>query len=327
MAGLVVLFAFAAFYPPAPLSPRIIAWREQGTFFKSSNHNIFYIDVTGSGKQGTVICLHGFPTFSWDWSKVLPGLKEQFSRVILLDFLGFGLSDKPVSHKYSIFEQADIVTLLANRLKLTSVHLLSHDYGDTVALELLARFNDQVGWSLENSRTATPALKLQSLTMLNGGIFTETNRPRLIQKLLLLPLVGPLMGRLTFFGLFKMGFGEVFGQSKPSDEEFHDFYTALCHKSGHLVSASLLQYIPERHDNKMRWEGALRDTLVPVAMIYGPGDPVNPPEFAQLFLKIVPQHMLVILDDGIGHYPQWEDVDSTLYHIQKFMTKVSDLQT
>lgn len=52
-----------------------------------------------------------------------------------------GLFTFQVDHEYSIMEQADIAEELLKKLKITQVHLLSHDYGDTVALELLARFD------------------------------------------------------------------------------------------------------------------------------------------------------------------------------------------
>ena len=72
------------------------------------------------------------------------------------------------SHSYSIFEQADIVAHLAQRLSVTNAHLLSHDYGDTVALELMARHNQAALGQVKPSGTAPP-LALLSLTMLNGG--------------------------------------------------------------------------------------------------------------------------------------------------------------
>lgn len=143
--------------------------------------------------------------------------------------------------------------------------------------------------------------------------------------LLLLPVIGAWLGRLSFFIIFKRGFGEVFGINKPTEDEFEDFYSVLCHKNGHHATSSLLQYIPERHSYKIRWEGALKESKVPVAMVYGPADPVNPPEFAELFQKVVPQHKLFRLDEVIGHYPQWEDVETVLLHIKQFMAKVSDL--
>ena len=43
-------------------------------------------------------------------------------------------------HNYSIFEQADIGRALLDHLDVSSVHLLAHDMGDTVALETLARY-------------------------------------------------------------------------------------------------------------------------------------------------------------------------------------------
>ena len=57
----------------------------------------------------------------------------------MLDFLGFGFSDKPENHTYTISEQAIVVEALLLNLGVKSCHILSHDYGDTVALEILAR--------------------------------------------------------------------------------------------------------------------------------------------------------------------------------------------
>ncbi|KAK7102546.1 mesoderm-specific transcript protein-like isoform X1 [Littorina saxatilis] len=319
--GVGVLMSVVMFYPSPPLSPQVLGWQKQGKFFSYKGHNIFYRDMSGKGSKGTVMCLHGFPTFSWDWSKILPGLQTQYSRVILFDFLGFGLSDKPESHNYSLFEQADIAESLAASLAVTKTHLLSHDYGDTVAQELLHRHNQVVQG--KGKASALPTLTLQSLVLLNGGIFPEGHKPRILQKLLLVPVLGPILGRLTFFRLFKRGFGEIFGENQPSEAEFLDFYATLCHKNGHHVTSGLLSYIPERHANRDRWVNALKEAKIPVLMIYGPADPVNPPAFADHFRKELPQHKLAILDKTIGHYPHLEDSGSTLYHIAQFLQTIA----
>ena len=44
-----------------------------------------------------------------------------------------------VSYNYSIFDQADIMETLLRKLNVGAVHILAHDYGDTVAQELIAR--------------------------------------------------------------------------------------------------------------------------------------------------------------------------------------------
>lgn len=57
------------------------------------------------------------------------------------------------------------------------VHVLAHDYGDSVAQELLARHYEG-------------RFHMASCVFLNGGLFPETHRPALVQKLLLSPWAG-----------------------------------------------------------------------------------------------------------------------------------------
>ncbi len=84
------------------------------------------------------MCVHGFPTSSWDWHRVWPELVARF-RVVAMDMLGFGFSDKPPRHDYSIAEQADLHLALLGELGIERFGVLAHDYGDTVVQELLAR--------------------------------------------------------------------------------------------------------------------------------------------------------------------------------------------
>ncbi|NXF13812.1 MEST protein, partial [Smithornis capensis] len=207
-------------------------------------------DSSGAvGSSDVVILLHGFPTSSYDWSKIWEGLTQRFHRVIALDFLGFGFSDKPRPHRYSILEQADIVEGLVRHLGLRQhrINLLSHDYGDTVAQELLHR--DDTG----GRHGSHPGLLAQvSMEHIPGWAAPGS------------PVTG--------------------------------------------VSLSVLQYINQRKQHRKRWVGALMSTSVPLHLIYGPLDPVNPhPEFLQLYKKVLPSSTVSVLDDHISHYPQLED--------------------
>ncbi len=111
-------------------------WKDKGNYVSFNGHKIFSVD---EGKGEPLLLIHGFPTASWDWSKMLPELRKDY-RVLAIDMLGFGFSDKPKNHPYSIFEQADLIEHFLTDKGILSVHILSHDYGDTVAQELLARF-------------------------------------------------------------------------------------------------------------------------------------------------------------------------------------------
>ncbi|KFP69753.1 Mesoderm-specific transcript protein, partial [Acanthisitta chloris] len=126
------------------------------------------------------------------------GLTQRFHRVIALDFIGFGFSDKPRPHRYSIFEQANVVEGLVRHLGLghQRINLLSHDYGDTVAQELLHRY--------EHNKTGS--ILINSLCLSNGGIFPETHYPRFIQKILKDGgLLSPIILRLMNFFFFSRG--------------------------------------------------------------------------------------------------------------------------
>nr|XP_028602499.1 mesoderm-specific transcript homolog protein isoform X2 [Podarcis muralis] len=157
----VPLIAVYLHIPPPKLSPALQSWRSSGSYFTFQNRNIFYRDASGAvGSSEIVVLLHGFPTSSYDWCKIWEGLMQRFNRVIALDFVGFGFSDKPRPHQYSIFEQASIVEGLLDHLGLLNqrVNLLSHDYGDTVAQELLHRYE----------HNTTGSVLINSLCLSNG---------------------------------------------------------------------------------------------------------------------------------------------------------------
>ncbi len=81
--------------------------------------------------------------------------------MLVCDLLGFGDSAKPRAHRYSLLEQADLQQALLGRLGIDEpLHVLAHDYGDSVAQELLARHHEG-------------RLQLASCVFLNGGLFRK----------------------------------------------------------------------------------------------------------------------------------------------------------
>ncbi|MEO7935634.1 MAG: alpha/beta fold hydrolase, partial [Dokdonella sp.] len=135
----------------------IAQWRDSGRLFVCGKHQIFWREG-GTRDRACLLLIHGFPTSSWDWSAVWPELANHY-RLIALDMLGFGFSDKPARHRYTIAEQADIHEELLHSLGINTYHVLAHDYGDTVAQELIARNHESSG-----------ASGLRSIGLLNGGL-------------------------------------------------------------------------------------------------------------------------------------------------------------
>ncbi|MBW2507527.1 MAG: alpha/beta hydrolase [Deltaproteobacteria bacterium] len=268
-------------------------WRERGHFSELLGRKIFSVD-SGELDRPTVFLIHGFPTSSWDWAPVWASLNETH-RLVAIDLLGFGFSAKPDPHRYSIMEQADLCEALVRDRKIESFHVLAHDYGDTVAQELLARQNEGRGVG-----------RWLSVCFLNGGLFPETHRARLIQKLLL-SRFGRLVNELSTKRTFDRSFSAVFGpETKPSREDLDGFWRLIQHEGGKHVFHNLITYMTERRAHRERWVQALRRSVVPIALINGSADPVSGKHMVERYREVVgSDHFIAELPD-IGHYPQVE---------------------
>lgn len=285
-------------------------WRSAGKAFDYNGRSIFYRE---EGQGPALVCIHGFPTASWDWHLVWPELTQRF-RVIALDMIGFGFSAKPRAYTYSILDQASIHEALLRELGVDFIHILAHDYGDTVAQELLARYEDR-------RQASTAGIKLESVCFLNGGLFPESHRARLIQKLLLTPL-GPLLSRLSSERRFRRSFAAVFGpNTRPSDDELKAAWSLVAHNDGWKIAHQLIRYIPERRQQRERWVGALQRTKLPLRFINGPADPVSGAHMAARYRELVPNPDVVELN-GIGHYPQIEDPAGVLHAFFEFVQRL-----
>ena len=139
------------------------------------------------GSGPTLLLIHGYPFNSWDWAPLWDRLTDRFT-VIAPDMLGMGFSDKPVAYEYSVHDHADMHEALLSDLGLGSAHILAHDIGDSVGQELLARH--------EFGQQVYGALRIESITWLNGGLFNEAYTPRLLQKVMSRTPLGDILSPL-----------------------------------------------------------------------------------------------------------------------------------
>ena len=280
-------------------------WRAAGHYFTHGGRTIFFRD-DGPRDAPALLLVHGFPTASWDWHAIWPALAQRY-RVVALDMLGFGWSAKPRDHDYRIAEQADLQEVLLRRLGIAAYHVLAHDYGDTVAQELLARRID--------APDAAPVLR--SACFLNGGLFPETHRAAFVQKLLLSP-AGPLVARLTGKRALARNLRRIFGPQTPPDAAHVDaFWTLLMHDDGRAALPGLIRYIAERRAQRTRWVGALQRAPVPIKLVCGASDPISGVHMAQRYHELVPAADVTLLEH-IGHYPQLEAPDAVLHAYLRF---------
>ena len=290
-------------------------WREGGAVFGYRGHEIFHRtggDWSDEGKP-VLILIHGFPTASWDWAHQWEALCARY-RVAALDMIGFGFSEKPVGYPYSILDQADLHETLLDRLGVDAFHILAHDYGDTVAQELLARHIE---------RGAPRGRGVLSICFLNGGLFPEQHRATFTQRLLHSPL-GALLSRAMTRKRFEAGFCEVFGpDTKPAADELDAFW-AMMNTNGSIkrIGHKLIGYIAERRAHRERWVGALEKSPVPLRVIDGALDPVSGAHMVSHYQKLVPNPDTVLIDH-VGHYPQLEAPGEVLDAFLDFQNRIA----
>jgi pimeloyl-ACP methyl ester carboxylesterase len=290
-------------------SQRLRDWIDAGGTRRLAGHSIFVRTSVTPGLP-PLLLIHGYPTASYDWVRVWPRLAERYS-LYALDLLGFGLSDKPRDSDYPIALQAELCMALLQDCGVTNAHVLAHDYGDTVAQELLAREREG-------------RLHLASMVFLNGGLFPETHRARPIQKLLANPLLGPLLARAMSYPKFEATMLSISGRAPPTREELTDLWALVEREGGRQALARLINYMEQRRRNRARWVGALVNSTVPRRLICGAVDPVSGRHLAVRYRELVPDPDVVVLE-GVGHYPQLEVHDRVVDEYEAFRSRVDAL--
>lgn len=286
-------------------------WKSKGEFITVNDRKLFVIDTSSFFSSDnkipteTMVILHGYPTSSYDYYKVLPELSKHY-RVIIHDHLGFGFSDKPLDYSYSLLDQADIALQLWQQLGVKKTHLLAHDYGTSVATEIIARNNNH-----------ELTIEIEKLTLCNGSMHIELSQLRTIQKLLKNKWLGKYVAKLTTYAIFSKNLRNVyFDKTKVSNNELKDMWMQLEYNEGRKVIHKLSQYINERYTYWNRWIGALKETNLQTNIVWAKNDPVAVPAIARLIATEISNNKLFWIENT-GHFPMLENPDEWLNCILK----------
>ena len=274
------------------MNPRITGWRDRGRDEEFRDRRIHVFEQDGAGPL--LLLLHGFPSSSYDWRLLLE--LETEHAVLAPDFLGFGLSEKPRDHEYTLHWQADLVEELVRRADHDGkVFFVAHDMGTSVANELMAR---DIEGALE--------MDLVGGLLLNGSMVQGAASPTLGQRILR-SSVGGLFSRLSSERFFRQQFGSIFSPNHPlTREEAEDQWELICAGGGRTINHKTIAYMEERFKHADRWHGAIGDWQKPLSVAWGMLDPVATEQVLDAVIALRPSAPVTRFED-LGHYPQVED--------------------
>ena len=137
---------------------------------------VHYIDEGPRDADNAVICVHGNPTWSFFYSNVIIALSKT-RRVIAIDHLGCGMSDKPQDYTYLLANHVENLARLVSTLQQSTLHCIVHDWGGPIGLAVAQRYANRVG----------------KLVVMNTAAFFGPCPLRI--RLCRIPLLGPVLVR------------------------------------------------------------------------------------------------------------------------------------
>jgi pimeloyl-ACP methyl ester carboxylesterase len=215
--------------------------------------------VREQGEGDPVVCLHGVPSSSFLYRKVLRELSSRGLRGVAFDLPGLGLAARPTDFDYTWSGLGRFCAAAVDVLNLDRFHLVVHDIGGPVGFELAAAMPDRV----------------RSLTILNTLIeVAEFKRPwsmepfarRGLGEVYLKTLTKPAFAQLMYL----QGIGD---RSATPKEEVYAYVDLLKRDDGGKAFLKIMRGFERTPEKQRLYESTVRDVPYPVQIVWGAYDP------------------------------------------------------
>ena len=222
------------------------------------------------GEGAPVIFMHGEPTWSYLWRKVIPPVRDAGFRCIAPDLVGFGASDKPTDIDWYTYDRhVAIAATLLDDLDLRAATIVVHDWGGPIGLRLAVEHPERI----------------ERLVILDTGLFTGHQRMTeawqafrdFVERTEDLPVGFLVRGAC---------------KSDPGDEVIAAYdapYPTVASKAGARAFPLLIPRSPDAPGAAagQRVQEALREDRRPTLMLWADSDPVIPPEVGERFAAAI----------------------------------------
>ena len=277
------------------MSAPVDAWRSRGRHHELLGDSVFVVEVPATGPVAAppLLVLHGFPTSSFDFHRVVDALAAD-RRVVLFDMPGYGLSAKP-DRPYRLVDHADLTQALVAELGIERLGLLTHDIGSSVGGELLAR-QMEGSWPVDvTDRVVTNGTLYMDLVQLSDG-------QRLLEALPDARLEAGILTRDSVVAGLVATFSP---RHRVDDSELAASWELISSDGGEQLLPRHARYIEERRRSETRFTPPVVEHPSPLTVVWGSDDPIAVVAMADRLARARPDARVVRLD-GVGHFPMVE---------------------
>jgi haloalkane dehalogenase len=264
-----------------------------------------YVD---EGQGAVLLLVHGNPTWSFYWRNLITRLSAHY-RVIAVDHIGCGLSDKPRDYSYTLAQHVANLGQLVEQLNLEDITLLAHDWGGAIG----------TGTALAHRE------RFRRFVMFNTAAFRSDRMPWRIRV-----CRTPLLGKLAVQGFNAFALAATYMAVEHHDRMTPEVRAGLLapYDSWNHRQAvyRFVQDIPmsPRHAsyetllNIERGLSSLADH--PWMFIWGMRDWCFSPHFLERFLEFIPHGEVHKFDDA-GHYVIEDAYERIIPLVEQFLVK------
>jgi haloalkane dehalogenase len=262
----------------------------QSRWLQTSAGRVHYVDE-GPRDGEVVLLVHGTPTWSFEYRHVIP-LLARTRRVIAIDHLGFGLSERPREFSYTPEAHTEVMREAIEKLGLGHFALVVHDYGGPIALPIAAAEPERV----------------TSLVVLNSWMWPLTEDAELAKGA---RFAGSWLGRQLYRWLnfsLRVLLPYAYGDRKKLTPAVYAQYLAPFRRPADrvLVLWALARALRASAPALGRlWDARVRLAPIPALVLWGLGDRALPPRLLERFRQAWPQARIQELA-GVGHWPHEE---------------------
>ena len=264
---------------------------------------VHYVD---EGQGEPIVLVHGTPTWSFEYRRLIAELSRS-RRVIALDHLGFGLSDRPQGFGYRSEDHARVFAAFVEALGVQRFTLVVHDFGGPIALPVAIAHPERIS----------------SLVVLNSFMW-PIDDPKLERQA---RFAGSGWGRFLYRYLnfsLRVLLPFAYGDKRRLSSAVHRQYLAPFRARGARVQvlwALARSLLASRAHFAELWANRARLASIPSLVLWGQADRAFPAHFLERWAEALPHARIEALP-GVGHWPHEEAPERVLESVRRFLDRL-----